>query len=474
MLWWTIQKLKSSDWKVRAEAARTLAASRQRKAVPALLKALRDGIGEEKPAVIEALGIIGHEGAVDALVSALKKQSRKSGSPGVSSGAADAAVCMSIAQALARIGSASLLPLLTLLDSGDKDVRRSAAHALGLLKDARALDPLVEKLQDARSEVRQEAARALGDLGDRRALQPLIKTLAGRDPEARRAAAEALGAIGAEEAVDPLAAAARDANEPLQLAAIEALRRIGGLRAGGKIRAVLETARKTVREAAAAALAAMKFEPAGPEDRAAAAVLRGDFEAALAEGPASAQALISALGSRDSGFRVKAVRALQALCPESGLQPLLVALDDFDRAVQEAASEALAAFGAAAIPGLTKSLASEHLSVRGLAARALGRVGEPRAAGPLVESLSDLRGRLRNESGASEAAQDAALALETILSRSAALVAESDLTRIAGISERESSKVAALSGQPGAAPGLAEITRTGELARGELRRRASH
>jgi len=466
MLWWTIQKLKSSDWRVRAEAARVLGASGQGRAVSALIRALEDRIGEEGPAVIEAMGVLGRQAAVHPLTCALQNQPariRKLRGKTAAEGAA--AEYRPMAEALARLGSAALDPLIGLLRSEDKDVRRWAAHGLGLLKDTQALDPLVERLEDARSEVRQSAARALGDLGDRRALQPLVRALAGRDPEVRSAAAEALGMLGAEDAVEPLAAAARDPNEPLQLAAIEALRRIGGLRAGSRIRAALEAGRKTVREAAAAALASMSFDSASAESRASAAVLRGEFDAALREGPASVEALISALGSRDPGHRLKAVRALQTLRSERALHALLVAMDDYDRPVQEAAAAALADLGALAIPALLDSLKSDHLSVRSLAAAALRGIGDARAAGPLIDTLTDLRGRLRNESGASEAAQSAASALAEILSKAPAAFAEDDLARLAALGERDALK------SPRQADGAPEIGRIGELARQELVRR---
>ena len=474
MLWWTIQKLRSSNWKVRAEAARTLAASGRPKAVPPLIKALKDAVGEERPAVIEALGALGHEAAVGPLISALQDQPQRLKSlRGKSASAEDAAEYKPMAEALAKIGAASLNPLVGLLGSADKDVRRWAAYGLGLLRDPRALDALAGYLQDSRSEVRQAAARALGSLGDPRVLQPLIKVLSGRDPETRSAAAEALGMLGSEDAVDPLAAAARDPNEPLQLAAIESLRKIGGLKAGGRIRAVMETAKKSVREAAAAALASMTINATGPGDRAAAAVLRGNFDAALREGPLSAAALISALGSRDAGHRLKAVGALRTLRSESALPALLAALDDNERMVQQAAAAALADLGAAALPGLFECLRSEHLSVRGLAAESLRTIGNSRAAGPLIDALSDLRGRLRNESGAPEAAQSAAGALAEILSNSAPHFSEDDLARLTALGNRAAARGAAPLQEARPAEEAAEIGRISELARRELERRGS-
>ncbi len=434
MLWWTLQKLKSSDWHVRAEAARTLAAARETKAVPSLIKALDEDIGEERLALVEALGTIAHPAAVDALVSALKDQPRrlKTRRKDLAAGT-NVAEYKSMAEALARIGSPSLHPLIGILDSEDRETRRWAAHALGLMRDPGALDPLAARLQDSRSEVRQAAARALGNLGHPRAVQPLLKIVGGKDPEARRAAVEALGMLGVEEAIDVLGVAAQDSNEPLQLAAVEALRRIGGLRAGRKIRPVLETGRRAVREAAAAALASMRLETATAEDRAAGAVLRSDFEAALREGLSAVEPVISALGSRDAGHRVKAVKALATLHSERSLRSLLLALDDHDRTVQEAAANALAATGQPAVAGLKDLLASGHSSVRRLAAVTLGRIGAPEAVDALVDASLPNRNIQSDDSESLAAVSAAACAISGLLAKAGGDVSRNTLDRIAAM-----------------------------------------
>jgi HEAT repeat protein len=435
MLWWTLQKLKSSDWETRAGAARALADARESKAVPGLIKALEDAIGGERQAVTEALGTIGHPAAVDALISALKGRQQQ---PKIrrqdSAAGTETAEYKAAAEALASIGPPSLNPLIGLLNSDDKNHRRWAAYALGRIKDAKALDPLIERLQDPRSEVRQAAARALGDLGEPRAAQALVKIVAGRDLETRRAAADALGMLGVVEAVDVLGTAAHDPNEPLQLAAIEALRRIGGLKAGSKVRSALEAGKKAVRESAIAALASMRFESASPEDRAAGAVLRGEFETALGEGPAAAGALVSALSSRDPGHRLRAVRALGTLRSERTIQPLLSALDDHDRAVQEAAAAALVSIGIPAVSGLVEMLTSERSSLRRFAALALGGICDPGTAGALVDAITASQRASGDDSDSCVAAEAAVKALSGMLTKSAASIPPNVLQRIVAMS----------------------------------------
>ena len=62
---------------------------------------------------------------------------------------------------------------------GDKDssIRRSAAEALGLMADERAIDSLILVLKDKNRFVRQEAILALGKIGGSRSAEHLAKAL---------------------------------------------------------------------------------------------------------------------------------------------------------------------------------------------------------------------------------------------------------------------------------------------------------
>jgi HEAT repeat protein len=109
----------------------------------------------------------------------------------------------------------------------DWHVRQAAAHALGQIRSARAVEPLVVALRDLNWRVRISAAEALGQIGDARALEPLIAALKDQNAFVRTSAAEALRQIGAR-AVEPLVAALADTNEPIRQASAEALAKIGG------------------------------------------------------------------------------------------------------------------------------------------------------------------------------------------------------------------------------------------------------
>ena len=74
-----------------------------------------------------------------------------------------------------------------------------AASALGMLRDARAVEPLITVLADP-ERMSVAAAYALGRLGDARALDPLIAALRDGSEDVREAAADALGNLGDPEA----------------------------------------------------------------------------------------------------------------------------------------------------------------------------------------------------------------------------------------------------------------------------------
>ncbi len=66
-----------------------------------------------------------------------------------------------------------------------KDVRLSAADALGNIKSMIAVQPLINALKDEDSDVRWSAAEALGNIKSETAVQPLINALKDKDEDVR-------------------------------------------------------------------------------------------------------------------------------------------------------------------------------------------------------------------------------------------------------------------------------------------------
>lgn len=134
-------------------------------------------------------------------------------------------------------GEASIPPLVTALESQDRELRRGAAFVLEELANTQARAALLRALTDEDGQVRASAVRALGRLGDRAASGPVIGLLQDPDPVVRRAAASALSSVGGPDAVEPLIARLSDAD--VRWEAVAALARIGDDRAVKSVIALL-------------------------------------------------------------------------------------------------------------------------------------------------------------------------------------------------------------------------------------------
>ena len=134
-------------------------------------------------------------------------------------------------QALAQIGEPSIEPLIVALKDKNANGRWYAAHALGEIKDARAVEALIVALQDEDSHVRWHSAWALGKIGDARAVEPLISaSLRDGQSKVRKQALEALVDIGAP-AVEQLIRGLKDVSSYSRWRAAWALGRIGATEA---------------------------------------------------------------------------------------------------------------------------------------------------------------------------------------------------------------------------------------------------
>lgn len=101
------------------------------------------------------------------------------------------------AWALGAIGSPSGVDALAkVLGDSEAPVREQAAWALGAIGEARGVEPLVRGLRDESAAVREQAAWALGAIGDERAMNALSLALKDESASVREQAAWALGVIG--------------------------------------------------------------------------------------------------------------------------------------------------------------------------------------------------------------------------------------------------------------------------------------
>ncbi len=127
--------------------------------------------------------------------------------------------------AVRHLGANALPTLLQLLHDERWKTRRSAAWALGQMKDRAAVPGLVHTLADDDNLVSAEAAHTLGLIKDAAAVPRLLESLRHPHWRVRRAAAQALGAIGTP-ALRFLLAVLNDKEEEVRRLVVHALKAV--------------------------------------------------------------------------------------------------------------------------------------------------------------------------------------------------------------------------------------------------------
>jgi len=221
--------------RVRRAALRGLRVLADIRQMPHITPLLRDPDTTVRAEAILALGELQDTRALDLLLPLLLDP--------------DADIRFVTAYALGRIGDAGAVPALptALAKEPDAGVRRQIIDTLGLIGDPRAGDALLACLRDDDRQVAATAATALGLLQDRRAVEPLIAPARQPvNPPANRAGYQpfrldgSIRALGLETGSSSNSANAiqmqqavtmRSYYDPLQLQAITALGMIGDARA---------------------------------------------------------------------------------------------------------------------------------------------------------------------------------------------------------------------------------------------------
>jgi HEAT repeat protein len=183
----------------------------------AVLPQLQEGLRSDEEVIRNnialILGEVKDKRAVDALLEAMKDETR---------------VVSLAASSLVSIGDPSAVePLIECLGHQNDQVRLYAAYALGHMKDTRAVDPLLASLRDRDPGVRGIAAYSLGVLRARKAIPRLVDLIRDPDENVRTSSLYSLGKIG-----DPQGkpfiqeALRRDQSPRVRTAAQEALEEI--------------------------------------------------------------------------------------------------------------------------------------------------------------------------------------------------------------------------------------------------------
>jgi HEAT repeat protein/cyclophilin family peptidyl-prolyl cis-trans isomerase len=244
--------------------------------------------------------------------------------------------------------------LIRLLADDDARIRRRAALAIGRVALADGVPPLVSALGDADPEVRQMAAFALGLLGDQSARDPLVTALADPSSLVQGSAAEALGLLGDVAAADAIG---RFAGQLVQSGAFA--------QTPGEEDDVRRDTPSAACRLAVYALVRLKAYP-----QLAAAVLDSTGQPRVRWWPIAF--------------------ALQRLADRRALPALLTLAKDANPYTRAFAVKGLGALkDGAALPVLMPLLSSGERSVLIETVRALGRIGDPSTAEPLLRMLRD-------------------------------------------------------------------------------------
>ncbi|AFY52767.1 HEAT repeat-containing protein [Rivularia sp. PCC 7116] len=364
-----VEKLTSSNAKVRAGAANILSSVDRKSVIPALIKALQDENKQVRSNAALSLGEIEKSNPSPSIVTALSKALKDE----------NATVRYSAAYALGKVAKGgyraykkiyqAVPALIQVLQDENAQVRSRAALVLNQIKEiekpilqkqakavAKEIPALNQALSHKDAQVRRYAAKALEIAGKEAAssVQPLIKVLRDKNSQVRSSAAKALGNIADKAAVEPLIEALEDKNSQVRSSAAQALGSLADKAAVESLIEALEDKNSQVRSSAAQALG-------------------------LIADKAAVKPLIQALKDEEKEVRSSAAEALGLIKDKAAVKPLIKALEDEESGVRLTTNIALGRMGktaAPAVPEIIRTLKDTDSIVRSNAAEMLSYVGK--------------------------------------------------------------------------------------------------
>jgi HEAT repeat protein len=294
-------------------------------------------------------------------------------------------------------------PLVAMLKDKDPEMRKSAAAAMGLQRDARAAPELLKIVGvDPVPEVREYCALALGMIGDARALPALTNRLNDPMEWVRSAAAWALGQIGDPRAIAVLKKKAGGADPRTAVRLGRALAQLGDPLGAEMMATALQSPDEMVRRVAAQTIHAVPAAQRIPLLLAmldsADTTVRYQVLPAFRriDDPAAVEALIPLLQESRAGAYTGVTHALGQTGAAQARAPLAACLDHADEVLANTAAIALVRLGdARGLPQVLEILADPVYSQRMEALLALGDgpplfASESEAAQPLLAALGIL------------------------------------------------------------------------------------
>lgn len=411
-----LKDLQSDNPQKRWTAAVNLGILGDKRAVPFLVKSLKDG--SENVSILSswALGTLRDPQAVEPLMDLIKGNLKEEGAiptfaiwalgeirdsratellTTIFHESTDTGKKEQALKAIAKIGGPGTTELLIeTLKHGDEDVRAVAALAFGIAPNESAVPPLIEALSDPEPMVTRNAVYSLGIIGDKKALPALEKMLNSNDEEIVKAAQEAIARIKSDKNASPSIPPQED--RPAEFIASLDIGPIENYNPEDwnlGMAPVELSKRDNINEL----IKGLK----NPD-------LEARAKAALALGnrgkinDRALQALIEALGDESSDVRWNVAKALGKLKDHRAVEPLLKVIDDPDKDVREDVVEALGRLGdKRAVKPIAACINDPYVSVRLAAAAALGKLKDRAGFEALVKALEDSQGEVRREAALS-------------------------------------------------------------------------
>jgi len=332
--------------------------------------------------ILDALGKIGDDRAVESLLTALKNK--------------DISVRNKAAEAIGKIKGTDLS--FDIIEALYDSLRRGclqAALVLASIGDTRATPHLIKSLKVSDDDDGCKIVEALGKLGDASVVMPMIKTLKRKNYMTRMFAFKTLGELKDDRAIEPFMEILKnDKLKDIHYLSIYALRDIGkqavkplleGLKTNGTKERVLFA--DALSHLGNECTLEQLLEVLDDRD----SRVCKHLTSALAKlGAKAVEPLIAVLNNRNHPAREYAARELGMLQDSRAVQPLIEALKDENQKVRSNAALALYNYkDLSALNPLIKLLKDNQSTVRRNAAITLGKLGDTRALLPLTYVLTD-------------------------------------------------------------------------------------
>ncbi len=337
-----IEALGDENRRLQSAAARALEFIPDKKAVEPLMKLLT---GEDTGLRIDAalaLGAIGDRQAVPAIIKAFKEHTYKSGR-------------LEYVKVLGRLRDERAIEvLLPLLEEKDHQMLLAVVDALGDIGGAKAVEPLSKLAGHRVEQISGSALLALGKIGGKRAVEVLMQALKDKDGSKRSAAARALGEAGDKNAVSALIEALRDKGPLICLYAADSLVKLCKDGAPAAVKAMFRSEEESIITQLCAAQVLVQLEK---DDEAFEFLLKG-------------------LKSETRWAGTTAIDALRAISDVRAVKPLISALGNRD--LRFSAEITLRSIGRPAVPYLIEALGHQDRSIRYTVASVLGEITKQR------------------------------------------------------------------------------------------------